>query len=280
MGRKRSSFAEDLMDVIALLPWWAGVLIAFVVYLVLHAFAVPPALPSGSTPHAALGLAPRIVFAQVAAIMQYVIPVICLLGSALSFIRRRRRAALIQDVSERRGAALDAMSWRDFEATVGEAFRLRGYSVAENGGGGPDGGIDLILRRDGRTYLVQCKQRRAGNVDVPTVRELAGVLADRRAHGAFIVTSGQFTPAAEEFAARNQIELMNRERLLAQVPVRRPSVPVAAPPSTESPSPSCPKCSSVMVKRQARTGANEGSYFWGCSTFPKCRGTVATQGPR
>ena len=33
--------------------------------------------------------------------------------------------------------------------------------------------------------------------------------------------------------------------------------------------PYCPRCKSVMVKRQSKSGAE----FWGCSTFPKCRGT-------
>lgn len=38
--------------------------------------------------------------------------------------------------------------------------------------------------------------------------------------------------------------------------------------------PRCPKCGSTMVKRQARRGPNAGSYFYGCSQFPRCRGTV------
>ena len=35
----------------------------------------------------------------------------------------------------------------------------------------------------------------------------------------------------------------------------------------------CPKCGAVMVKRLAKRGANAGSYFYGCSRFPHCRGT-------
>lgn len=222
MGRRRSGFAEDFMDVIALLPWWAGVAIAFVLYLVLHRLAIAPGADTvvHATPAAAVADAPRIVLRQLAVIGQYLVPLLCLMGAAISFVRRRKLTALIQDVSQRGGPALDAMSWREFEWTVGEAFRLQGYVVSETGGGGPDGGIDLTLRKEGKTYLVQCKQRRTGSVDVPTVREIAGVLADRRAHGAFIVTSGQFTPAAREFAARNNIELLDRDGLLAQVPSR------------------------------------------------------------
>lgn len=40
--------------------------------------------------------------------------------------------------------------------------------------------------------------------------------------------------------------------------------------------PICPKCGSKMVMRKATKGANAGNQFWGCSSFPKCRGVVAT----
>src|SRR5438876_9409972 len=37
--------------------------------------------------------------------------------------------------------------------------------------------------------------------------------------------------------------------------------------------PHCPTCNALMVKRLARRGAGAGSAFWGCSNYPKCRGT-------
>ena len=43
-------------------------------------------------------------------------------------------------------------------------------------------------------------------------------------------------------------------------------------PKVENP---CPKCGAAMVKREAKKGANAGNSFWGCSTFPKCRGVKA-----
>jgi Topoisomerase DNA binding C4 zinc finger len=39
--------------------------------------------------------------------------------------------------------------------------------------------------------------------------------------------------------------------------------------------PHCPVCNALMVKRLARRGLNAGSSFWGCSNYPKCRGTRA-----
>lgn len=37
--------------------------------------------------------------------------------------------------------------------------------------------------------------------------------------------------------------------------------------------PRCPECGSSMRLREARRGANKGGQFWGCSQYPKCRGT-------
>ena len=37
---------------------------------------------------------------------------------------------------------------------------------------------------------------------------------------------------------------------------------------------SCPKCGGGMVLREVKKGQNIGNKFWGCSSFPKCRGVV------
>lgn len=36
----------------------------------------------------------------------------------------------------------------------------------------------------------------------------------------------------------------------------------------------CPKCGSVMVLRETKSGHNAGKPFWGCSNYPHCRGIV------
>src|SRR5690242_14695825 len=37
--------------------------------------------------------------------------------------------------------------------------------------------------------------------------------------------------------------------------------------------PPCPSCNGAMILRKARRGSRAGQEFWGCSLFPKCRGT-------
>lgn len=217
---------------------------------------------------------------------QYILPIILVFSGVASFLGRRRRQALAQSVADNMsGGALRSMNWREFELLVGEAFRMRGYSVSETGGGGADGGVDLELRKGGELFLVQCKQWRAYKVSVTVVRELYGVMAGRGAAGGFVVTSGVFTSDAKAFAEGRNIELMDGAALTAVIerakgvqPPATPAVdraPTPAPVGATAASPACPKCGRAMVRRTARQGANAGGAFWGCATFPKCRGVRA-----
>lgn len=44
-------------------------------------------------------------------------------------------------------------------------------------------------------------------------------------------------------------------------------------PSPEATTPHCPNCNAPMVARQGKRGSRAGERFWGCSTYPACRGT-------
>lgn len=165
---------------------------------------------------------------------------------------------------------------------VGEGFRQRGYQVAELGGDGPDGGVDLLLTKGNEKFFVQCKQWKAFKVGVDVVRELYGVMAAKGAAGGFVVTSGTFTADAVEFSKGRNISLMDGDALFAMIQsaktkkVREIASPNVEPTSrsTSQLSPACPACGAAMIKREAKRGANAGGAFFGCSTYPKCRGTA------
>jgi restriction system protein len=124
----------------------------------------------------------------------------------------------VSNVAQAKGAdALDGMSWREFESLVGEAFRLQGFGVVETGGGGADGGVDLVLSKGGEKFLVQCKQWKAYKVGVDVVRELYGVMAARGATGGFVVTSGSFTEDAKAFADGRNVKLVDGQRLFSMI---------------------------------------------------------------
>ncbi len=280
--KSKGGLADDLFHVAAMLPWWVGVVLAIVAYAVLHRYATAPAVPPA--PPVPGQMAPTVIGLMVRSLAtwgQYLVPLLLLAGAAASAIGKYKRQGLIADVKgDTAGAALRAMSWRDFELLVGEAFRMRGYTVAETGGGGADGGIDLTLKRGGETSLVQCKQWRAYKVPVNVVRELYGVMAAQGAAAGFVVTSGVFTAEAKAFAQGRNIELIDGAALHKMIDAMRPIAPSGEAASRVTPkaadaSPACPRCGAAMVHRVARQGANAGGAFWGCSAYPKCRGVRA-----
>lgn len=282
MARKRkTSPLEDMLDLVSLLPWWAGVAIAAIGYVVLHRMAAPvqvTAVQPGQVSH----LMTQTVIAGLATAGQYIVPLVGLVGAAMSFFRRKQRAALVTDVAQAQSTnALDGMSWREFEMLVGEAYRLQGYRVTETGGGGPDGGIDLALTKGSEKFLVQCKQWKAYKVGVDVVRELYGVMAAKGATGGFVVTSGRFTDDAKAFAEGRNVQLVDGPKLFAMIKQAKLSLTATAQQPASKPTmaqsntaiePNCPQCGSGMVKRTARKGGNAGGEFWGCSKFPACKG--------
>lgn len=54
---------------------------------------------------------------------------------------------------------------------------------------------------------------------------------------------------------------------------RKEGVTTAAAVPGEGAVPACPRCGEPMVTRVAKKGDSSGSRFWGCRTFPACRGT-------
>lgn len=277
MARRKQNLFEDLIEITSKLPWWLGVVFAVVAYVWLHNIAASE-VTAVTQPGQMGQLVTQTLFKTLASIGQYLLPFAFLVGAAMSAFGHYKRSALHEQVAASPDrSALNDMSWQQFEALVGEAFRRKGYAVTETGGGAADGGIDLALNKEGETYLVQCKQWKAYKVSVTTVRELYGVMAAEGATGGFVVTSGVFTDEARAFAVGRNIELMDGKALHALI--RGVSVPVkaaaASPATTPAGSPACPVCQSAMLKRTAKRGANSGNAFWGCSQYPACKGTRA-----
>jgi restriction system protein len=225
-------------------------------------------------------------FQPLLTVMQYALPVIFVFGAAISAIKafRGRKLAdqyvatpptetLVQNAA-RGSKPTDEMSWQQFELLVGQAFRQAGYRVIDGGEEGADGGVDVRLKKDGHTFFGQCKHWKARSVGVSVVRELYGVIAGAGAKGGFVVTSGDFTEEARAFSTGKHIGLIDGHKLDKMLRSAAKSLPEDAlkPSEIHSEIVLCPRCSSRMVKRRARQGANAGQEFWGCSRFPQCRG--------
>ena len=261
MSRRNESLGELLLKS----PWWVSVLLGFV------AFA---GLRWGL--HAWLGT--NKVFEPFTAVAANAAPIVALGFAAmagLSFWFGRRRGALVDRQTSLE--SLRAVTWKEFEYLVAEAYRRQGYKVDFSVGRGADGGVDLELRRAGRTSLVQCKQWKVFSVGAPVIREMFGLMTAERADEVIIVTSGNFTAEAKKFAHGKPIQLVDGQRLLdlvkqlqGQTTVSSAPVPTAKDTAT---APSCPTCGKSMVIRISRRGQNAGNEFWGCPQYPECKGT-------
>jgi restriction system protein len=141
MPRRKHSWADDLV----LAPWWISLALAFVGYAVLK------------------NMGP---FAPLAPLVGFVLIAIAAISALRSLANRRM-------LDRQTGIdSLRALPWKQFEDLLGEAYRRQGYKVKANLGGGADGGVDLVLRREGKVTVVQCKQRQTNSISVQIVREL------------------------------------------------------------------------------------------------------------
>jgi restriction system protein len=282
MAKKQQSTADDAVDLVAEFPWWVGIALATLSYFVLHHFAVQKPV---------LGLPSSLrdsIINSAATVGQFLLPLFCVLGALKSAVIRSRRRKLIDRIpAGNPAAAVNSLNWQDFELLVGQAFRVQGYAVTETGQGGADGGIDLVLTKGRERTLVQCKHWRAQMVGVAIVRELYGAMAAYGAVAGIVVTSGSFSADAKAFASGRNVSLMDGQALAtlietakaAPLPRRLPApvAPLTAPPPATLPPPTivpnCPACAKTMVARTATRGAKSGQGFWGCASYPACRGT-------
>ena len=250
MARRKTGLLDDL----ASLPWYIGATLGVLAFGFIHQIG---------------GVLTPLAWVFLAA---------CWVAALVSFLRGLQRSRLLE--TQIGLDSLTRMNWREFEMLVGEAFRRRGFFVEENGLGGKDGGIDLIISKDGRPEIVQCKQWRSRRVSAPTVREMWGLADHHHVDGVRIVCIGDYTPDAAAFARGKPIELITGERLLELVrEVQRPSrdatavsprVEPALHPEAPNGPPPCPSCGASMVQRHNRQTR---APFWGCTAYPRCRGT-------
>ena len=77
-----------------------------------------------------------------------------------------------------------------FEKIISALFKRMGYDVLLTKASG-DEGIDLILSKNGKKSVVQCK-RYSGTVGQPITRDLYGSMIHNRAEDAYLITTGVF----------------------------------------------------------------------------------------
>jgi restriction system protein len=262
MPRKKSSLIEDLANI---LPWWVLVILAAISCFAIK-YLLPPEFlaPQDANPLSTLFSSAR---ELILSMISFIVMAIFLIAANLSAVNAWKKRKLLD-----RQENLDTIkniSWKEFEELVGEAYRRKGYAVTECGGGGADGGIDLVLKKGREKILVQYKHWKLQKIGVKIIRELYGIIHADGATGGIVITSGSFTQEAEDFAKGKPLELIDGTNLL--ILIKEVQKKQSGPVKVNEQSTFCPNCGAPMVLRSAKKGLHRGEYFWGCSAFPKCR---------
>lgn len=260
----KKSKEEGVSGAFVMLPWWASLIAAFIVYVLLKFFLADlisnPALRGvvlGLQSSAEILVIPFFLMAIIFAFKQY----------------QRRRLLDVQAGIH----SIRAMSWQAFEAMVGEIYRRQMYYVEEPRGARSNSAVDLLLLKGGHKIIVQCRRWRDALVDVPLVQELYEAMAAEGADGSIFLSSGGYSQQALAFANGKSIELIDGARLVALVRKAQSSIKPKNILAADADEPVCPKCGRKMIRRTAKVGANAGQDFWGCSGFPDCREIVDIQ---
>ena len=152
----------------------------------------------------------------------------------------------------------------EFEDYIVFLFSRLGYT-AEKVGGSYDGGIDVIVKKEGIEQYIQCKKYISSKVSVGAMRDFYGALVDKATNGkAFFITTNSFTLEAEKFAETKLIELIDGYKLLQYIKMAKMDNDEYFKKEIEV----CPKCGGSLIERSGKYGK-----FFGCSNYPKCNFT-------
>lgn len=176
-------------------------------------------------------------------------------------------------------AVLTCLEWKRFETVCAEYLRLIGHNANETRIGA-DGGVDIIVHKEGQekpVAIVQCKAWNTYKVGVKPVRELFGLMAAERITNGIFITSGEFTSEAKDFAQGKRLKLIDGVKLLnaiQQLSVEKQAQLLAVALGGDYTTPTCPKCGIKMILRTGQKGRSSGNKFWGCANYPRCRSTL------
>lgn len=168
---------------------------------------------------------------------------------------------------------LELIDWYQFEKFCSSLLDSEGFEVERKGGASPDGGVDLVVTRNGTKTLVQCKHWRTWKVKEPVVRQMLGSMVDFEVNRGAIFTLLGWTQPALELAQKHGIGMVNGDDLAARAIKSLSESQLSQVLRTDVHH--CPKCEAPMLWK---TG--DFKPFWGCSTYPRCRGILKHSGAR
>ena len=273
---------QDFVQALGKIPAFYTLPLALVSYLGCHYLATLPIVVRKGASANDLGNALAMTILKGAAMAgQFLLPIILVMG-ALAWAIKWNEARKIQNLanSVTDTDTLANLSWQDFEAVVGHGFSNYGFQVQLTQAGA-DGGVDLVMNKDGNLFLVQCKHYLKRTVSVDVVRALHGSMVHFGADAAYVVTSGRFTRDAEDYVQGKSIWLYNGDKLKALLTKGRDiasdsgRLVLDRTIMTKTPNtPSCPVCGAATALQLAKQGPRSGKRFYGCTNWPDCKGAI------
>lgn len=125
----------------------------------------------------------------------------------------------IQEEEERRAKIIkqkkefwQGLTGKAFEKEMAILFKNNGFEVILTPAVA-DGGIDIILRKNKKRIIVQCKAHK-NPVAIATAREVYGALLHSKANEAFLVSISGFTSGVKKFVKNKPIKLMDLDDIL------------------------------------------------------------------
>lgn len=91
MARRKQNVIEDILDIASSSPWWVGVIIAIVSYILFHAIASSVVVPQPTDIKNFGELAGKQLLITFSTIFQYVLPIAALMGALISLIRGMKK---------------------------------------------------------------------------------------------------------------------------------------------------------------------------------------------
>lgn len=166
----------------------------------------------------------------------------------------------------------DSMSGEDFEEFCSDILRGNGFTDVEVTKATGDHGIDVLAKKDGTKYAIQCK-RYSKPVGNKAVQEAYSGKDIYKADVAVVMSNMDFTAQAKEDAKKLNVQLWDRDVIYRLQKRGNVELKFENESKQECEDLICPKCGGTLILRIAKKGLNAGSQFYGCSNYPNCRYT-------
>jgi restriction system protein len=168
---------------------------------------------------------------------------------------------------------LKRVEWRRFEELCAAYFEALGFRTqASRNGERLAIGLYAAGSQSAST-LVHCQAWNADTIGIRLLKGLRGAMTSGKLGEGVFVTSGKFTHEARDYAAKENIHVLDGAELLAKIADLAPEKSLGLlklATKGEFMTPTCPSCE---IKMTSRTSTRVGRKFWGCPNYPRCKQT-------